>query len=80
MTITIVDPEGTIEHEIAMKCPQAVIASTYGLAIIASNLGEKVDYVRMNRAIAARWPKGLQRVKALAWKFVERTRPDMAMR
>lgn len=79
MTITIVDPEGQVEHEIKAKLPQACIAATYGLAIIASNLGEKVDWERMNRAILARWPKGLTRVKEMAWKFVKQHRPDMAI-
>lgn len=66
----IVAPEELLEQECADKAMhQRDVALTYALAIQGAAKGEEYDWGRMNRAIIARWPKGLQRVKALAWKL-----------
>jgi len=66
MTITfeIADVEATIEREIAAKCNQRQVAQTYALALRSS---WPTDWARVNAAIVARWPKGLNRVKEMAW-------------
>ncbi len=72
MTVSICNPEELIERECAdpaMK--QLDVAKSYGLAILGMNNGEAYNWARMNRAIETRWPKGLMRVKKLAWEFVE---------
>ena len=69
MTITMALVEATLEDEIAKGCTQADAASTYAWAIRNMNLGQPVDWPRMNRAIAARWPKGLARVKEAAHRW-----------
>lgn len=67
-TAEIVDVEATIERELAMGCPQRSIALTYALALRSS---WKTDWLRVNNAIAAKWPKGLNRIKELAWRIYE---------
>jgi hypothetical protein len=66
----IVDPEGTLEHELARGASQMSVALTYRLAILASVKGDDVDFARMNDAIVKRWPHptALQRIKAQAHK------------
>ena len=64
VTIEIADVENVIENEIAMKCTQRQIAQTYALAIRSS---WPTDWARVNAAITARWPKGLNRIKEMAW-------------
>lgn len=66
MTITfeIADVEATIEREIAAKCNQRQIAQTYALALRSS---WPTDWARVNAAIVAKWPKGLNRIKEMAW-------------
>lgn len=76
--ITLADPTGQIERECAEKAlTQKSVAMTYALAMSAEKHGVPVDWKRANAAIAARWPKGLVRVKELAWKLVrERATPS----
>lgn len=48
-------------------CTQAEIANTYAMALVSS---WPTDWKRVNEAIVAKWPKGLNRVKTWAWKIV----------
>lgn len=64
ITFEIADVEATIEREIAAKCTQRQVAQTYALALKSS---WPTDWARVNAAIVARWPKGLNRVKEMAW-------------
>src|SRR5262249_18388234 len=62
------DPEAT----------QADMAHIYQDCIIADLLARRdhapgVDFGAVNRAVTARWPKGLDRIKRLAWKRLEQT-------
>ncbi len=59
--------ELVIEDEIARGETQESIAHTYALALRSS---WPTDWARVNAAILARWPKGLVRVKRLAWRRV----------
>lgn len=63
-TFEIADVEATIEREIAEKCTQRQVAQTYALGLRSS---WPTDWARVNAAIVARWPKGLNRVKEMAW-------------
>ncbi len=58
------DVEQLIEREIAAKLTQRQIAQTYALAMKSSY---PTDWARVNAAIVARWPKGLERIKKMAW-------------
>lgn len=67
MRIELVNCTATLLAEIA--CPEATqkdIAKTYALAMRSS---EQTDWLAVNRAIMARWPKGLTRVKTMAHKY-----------
>lgn len=65
--ITLADPTGQIERECSDKAMgQRDVALTYALAIRDED-AVAVDWKRANAAIVARWPKGLERVKKLAW-------------
>ena len=56
--------EETIENEIRQGCNQRQIAQTYALALQSS---WPTDWLRVNLAITKRWPKGLERIKKMAW-------------
>ena len=61
------DPADTIEMECASpEMKQADVALTYALAM-RDEVSVPVDWKRANAAIVKRWPKGLARVKSLAW-------------
>ena len=60
----IADVENMIEREIAIGCNQKSIAMTYALALRSS---WPTDWARVNAAIVAKWPKGLERIKTMAW-------------
>jgi hypothetical protein len=71
----LTDPAGQIERECAdRKMFQRDVAMTYGLAILGEDAGEIVDWKRINDAVLKRWPRGLTRVKRLAWGWVEANR------
>lgn len=53
-----------IEDEINQGLSQKQIAQTYALALRSS---WPTDWKRVNEAILARWPKGLERIKRMAW-------------
>jgi hypothetical protein len=56
--------ESVIENEIAQGCTQRQVAQTYALGLRST---WKTDWKRVNEAILARWPKGLNRIKEMAW-------------
>ena len=56
--------ESVIENEIAMGLNQKQIAQTYALALRSS---WPTDWTRVNKAILAKWPRGLERIKKMAW-------------
>lgn len=69
--MVLCDPTGQIERECESPgFTQKSVALTYALAIRDEKL-VPVDWKRANAAIAKRWPKGLARVKELAWKIVQ---------
>lgn len=63
----IMCPESVIENEIEQGLTQKQIAQTYALALLKPDCDKTVDWKRINAAIVKRWPKGLERVKKLAW-------------
>lgn len=64
----LADPTGQIERECADgEFTQASVSLTYALAIRDEPF-VPVDWKRVNAAIANRWPKGLDRVKKMAWR------------
>jgi len=56
--------EDVIENEIQQGARQKDIAETYAMALVSS---WPTDWGRVNRAISAKWPKGLLRIKEKAW-------------
>jgi hypothetical protein len=63
----LADPTGQIERECAdAVVKQRDVALTYALAM-RDELYVTVDWKRANAAILARWPRGLERVKNMAW-------------
>ena len=73
MRIELACCEMVIENEIAQGATQKCIALTYAMAI---NSTWPTDWVRVNKAILAKWPKGLKRVKEMARKLVEQKRKE----
>jgi hypothetical protein len=63
-TMEIVCVEQVIENEIKQGCTQRQIAQTYALGLRSSF---PTDWSKVNALILARWPKGLERVKNMAW-------------
>lgn len=63
--------EEQIELAVANGAKQADVAKLYARAIEIVSPYEREDWRRINDAIEARWPKGLDRVKKLAWQIVE---------
>jgi hypothetical protein len=69
--IELSNVQETILREIGdSRLHQFDVAQTYGL-ILRLRQEKQVDWPTINRAIVARWPKGLARVKEMAWKFAE---------
>jgi len=64
MTIEIACVEAVIENEIKQGCTQRQVAQTYALGLRSS---WPTDWAKVNALILARWPKGLERVKEMAW-------------
>lgn len=56
--------EDVISNEIEKGLSQRQIAQTYALGLRSSY---KTDWKKVNAMILARWPKGLDRIKAMAW-------------
>lgn len=63
--------------EIELECErgftQRQVALTYAIALGQRHL-QTFDASRANEAILKRWPRGLERVKAMAWKMLEERR------
>ena len=64
MQIHMADVERVIESEIAQGCTQRQVAKSYALGLRSS---WPTDWQRVNAAIVAKWPKGLDRIKEMAW-------------
>jgi len=71
MIMELTAVEQVIETEIANGLTQKQVALTYALGLLSS---WPTDWARVNNAILSRWPKGLNRVKEMAWKLVEEKR------
>lgn len=71
-TAHLVDAADVIENEIAQGATQKSVAKTYALALRSA---VPPDWARINAAIRAKWPKGLQRIKESAWRKVEGKEP-----
>lgn len=56
--------ESVIENEIKQGCNQRQIAQTYALALRST---WPTDWAKVNAMIVAKWPKGLTRIKEMAW-------------
>ncbi len=74
LTMEIMDVESVLENEIAKGLKQKDVAETYAMALVVRHY--KVDFARMNKAILAKWPRGLERVKNMAWKIMEERRKE----
>lgn len=70
------DPTGQIESECAIRSmKQKDVALTYALAMRDEGL-VPVDWKRANAAILKRWPRGLERVKKMAWGMFEKPKNE----
>lgn len=63
-TMELTCVESVIENEIKQGCNQRQIAQTYALGLRSS---WPTDWAKVNAAILAKWPKGLTRIKEMAW-------------
>ena len=50
---------------------QSQLAKVYADCISSDPGMKHIDWTALNKAILARWPKGLERVKEKAWKELE---------
>lgn len=64
VTAHLLNVEEVIENEIRLGATQKSVAMTYALALKSD---WPTDWKRVNDAIVKRWPKGLKRIKELAW-------------
>ena len=64
VSVEIACVESVIENEIRQGCNQKQIAQTYALALRSS---WPTDWAKVNAMILAKWPKGLTRIKEMAW-------------
>lgn len=70
MTAFMLDVERVIEDEIAAGATQKSVALSYAFGLRNEFVGNmKVDWPRINGAIAKRWPGKLERVKTIAWRI-----------
>lgn len=56
--------ESMIENEIRQGCNQRQVAQSYALALRSS---WPTDWSKVNAMIQEKWPKGLKRIKEMAW-------------
>lgn len=63
-TVEMMCIESVIEREITAKMTQKQIAQTYRMGLESS---WPTDWAKVNAMILARWPKGLTRIKEMAW-------------
>ena len=64
VTAHLLNVEDVIENEIRLGATQRDVAKTYALALRSD---WPTDWKRVNEAICARWPKGINRIKEMAW-------------
>lgn len=64
MLMELAAVEQVIENEIEQGCTQRQVAQSYALGLRSS---WPTDWARVNAAILRRWPKGLVRIKEMAW-------------
>jgi hypothetical protein len=71
LTIEMHNPQRQLLEEVKLPgITQDSVALTY--AFIMAQEGNSADWPKINQAIIARWPKGLNRVKKIAWKQMEK--------
>jgi len=69
MTLELECCERTLLGEIAdPRMHQRDVAMTYRLAMLSSERAS-IDWAKVNQAILKRWPKGLTRIKEMAWRM-----------
>lgn len=71
--IASVDQSNAINAAADKSCNREIMASCYMDCILADeqariHVSERVDWAAVNKAILARWPKGLNYIKELAHK------------
>lgn len=72
-----IDEQNAINATEAKDCNQKAMAGFYADCILCdvfakTNGFRRVNFARVNDAIIRRWPKGLSRIKTLAWKLIEK--------
>ena len=67
MKIELMCVESVIEQDIRAGMTQKRVAETYAMGLVSS---WPTDWAKVNATILAKWPKGLNRVKEMAWKIV----------
>lgn len=68
MNVVLINAAGVVERECQDRhLTQKQVALTFALALHSEDHGEKVEWRRINAAIRNRWPRGLDRVKKMAW-------------
>lgn len=72
LTAHLLNVEDVIENEIKLGAKQGDVAKTYALALRSD---WPTDWGRVNRAILAKWPRGLRRIKERAWRKLESKEP-----
>ena len=64
MIIELCDVEGCIEQDIRNGATQRSVAKTYALGLRST---WPTDWAKVNAMILDKWPKGLSRIKEMAW-------------
>lgn len=80
MRIELCDCENVLLREIECKeSTQKGVAMTYAMALCSSENKDRIDWRKVNDAIAARWgQKAILRVKNKAWKLIDEKRKEQA--
>ena len=50
-------------------CTRDDVAKTYSYLLLERSQGKEAEWPRINKAISARWPKGLEYIKTKAWRL-----------
>ena len=66
MIIELMAVAFVIQQDIDAGMTQKQVAETYAMGLVSS---WPTDWAVVNAAITKRWPKGLNRVKEMAWKI-----------
>ena len=68
--IQFVNWQQWILTEIETKaCTRDDVAKTYSFLLLQRAYGKEGDWPTINKAISARWPKGLRYIKTKAWQL-----------